>query len=190
MRDEDLGEILTLPVGVIGGMHHRTNDKRKLVEAVSAHVIPGRSSAQKLLIVVVIIVGCDLARPALHGLHMDVAKHDVAESSIVKPVIALPGINQGTAWNRGLERRMGIYEGFCRRESLIRASNHPDPTVGFRYMLYEPVNGVPSVCRVIDGRGIQRPMHGAGHHIIAFRTVLTAYVLPYPNVPCLNKVLI
>ena len=53
----------------------------------------------------------------------------------------------------------------------------PTLTVALRNIFHQPVDGVVSVGGVIDGRGIQRTVQRAVHHVIAFGAVLAAHVL-------------
>ena len=64
-----------------------------------------------------------------------------------------------------------------RCESVVGNAEDANSSVALRNILDQPVDGVVCIGRVIDGRGIQRTVQRASHHVIAFGAVFAAHVL-------------
>src|ERR1700683_3991275 len=145
MSGEYPDNVLALPVRVVGRMRHGPYDPRQLVKAVRAHVVACRTSAQKLLIVIVIVTRSDYTFATLPGLPMNITEHRIAKSSKVKPIISHPAVNQRTFGHCCLERRVRIEQCHCNRETFIGGPNHADSAIRFLYMFYQPFDRVPRI---------------------------------------------
>ena len=174
---EDPVDCLALPIFVIGRMLSQADPERQLLHAHRLAVSPGRAVAQEGIVIVVtggkpVLVGL-LAR----GLAVDVADHLLPEGAVVEPVVALPYVDHRVDRHCGFERRVRIYEAHQRGETVVAGADGADAAVGLRHMLHQPVDGVESVGRMVDRRGVERSAQRPVHHIIALRLVLAADVL-------------
>ncbi len=77
---------------------------------------------------------------------------------------------------------MRIHQSHQRQKSIVRNSENPGLAIGFRNIFDEPVDGVVSVRRMIDGSGIERPVKRAIHDVVALRIVLSAHILHHADV--------
>ena len=82
----------------------------------------------------------------------------------------------------GTETLMRIHEPHQRQEAVVGDAEDADLAIALRKILYQPVDGVVRVGRMVHGRGIQRAVQRAVHHVIALRVVLSANILHHANV--------
>jgi len=74
---------------------------------------------------------------------------------------------------------------------FVRASDHAYAAVGFLHILYQPVDGVPTVGGIVGaGIVIARTERRRGHQIGSLGAVLATHVLINADIACPHKVLI
>src|SRR5947208_2400708 len=98
---------------------------------------------------------------------IDVGQVLLAKSAVVEPVVSHPAIDHGIHRHRHLEGRVRIHQRHQRQETIVRDTKNADLAITLRNIFYQPVDGVVSIGRVIDGSGILRTMQGTVHHILA-----------------------
>ena len=101
----------------------------------------------------------------------------LAKGAVMEPVVATPAVHHRVHRHRHLERRVRIDQRHERQEAVVRDAEYADLPIGLRDILHEPIDGVPGVGRMIDGRGVQGTAEGPVHDVIALGTVFAAHVL-------------
>ncbi len=181
---------LALPEPVIGRMLNQLLPPGQLVHTGEARVVAGRTDAQEGAVVVVAEAGQRRALAALLGLHREIVEVDLAECTVVEPVVAHPAIDHRALRRSHLQCRMRVGQRHHHGEALVRRAEHADLAIALRYVLHQPVDGVPGIGGVVHLGVVQRPAQRPGHHVIAFGAVLAADVLEHADVTAVDEHLV
>ena len=183
---EDPVHRLVPPEGVVVRVGQELAPEPHLLHAVAAAVLARRARLHELVVLV------EVARPPLlvvgagRLLLVDVGHVLLAESAVVEPVVAEPAVHHRVHGYRHPERRVGVDERHQGREAVVGDAEDADPAVGLRHVLDEPVDGVPGVGGVVDGRRVLRPAHRPVHDVVALGAILATNVLDDPDVAAVD----
>ncbi|KAG1534359.1 hypothetical protein G6F50_015588 [Rhizopus delemar] len=111
---------LALPEGVIGRVLDQLLPPGQLVHAGETCVVAGRTDAQEGAVVVVAEAGQRRALAALLGLHREVVEVDLAERTVVEPVVTHPAIHHRALRCGHLQRRVRVGQCHHHGETFIR----------------------------------------------------------------------
>ena len=178
---------LIFPERVIARMGQQLAPESDLLQTALATKLTSRARAHVHIIIIeiatepfrVVFTSGNLLQNVVHVL--------LTECAIVKPVVTHPAIDHGIHGHRYFQCRMRVHQRHQRQKPIIGNTENADLTIGFRDILYQPVDGVIGIGGMIYRRRVLRPAQGTIHHIIALGFILATNVLHHAYVATLNN---
>ena len=186
----DLVQRLLLPESVVGRVLADFAPPRQLFEPGRARVVAGRAGAEEVAVVVTTCARDRHALATLGGLAGEITEVDLAEGTVVEPVVAHPAVDHRAFRCGHLQRRMRVRQRHHHGEPLVRGAKHADAAVGFRDVLHQPVDGVVGVGRMVDLGVVERSHQRPRDHVVALRAVFPTDILEHADVAALHEHLV
>lgn len=177
---------LFAPETIVGGVFGDLLPEADLVHVALSAELASRAGAHVgVILIEVAREPMGFVRPG-GGLLIDVGDVLLAEGAVVEPVVPAPAIHHGIHGDRNLERRMRMHQRYQGKKAVVGYAEDADLAIRLRHILYQPVDCVVGIGRLIYRRRIERTVDGPVHHVVAFAAVLAANILHHANVATLN----
>lgn len=182
-----LVQCLLLPEAVVGGVFGELVPPRQLFQTRRLGEVTGRACAQEIAVVVMALARDAGALAALAELAGEVVEIDLAERTVIEPVVAHPAIDHRALRRGHLQCGMRIGQRHHHGETFVGRADHADLAIGLLEVFHQPIDGVPGIGGMVDLAGIERATQRPGHHVLAFRAVLAAHILEHADITAFHE---